>query len=55
MELLALHHQRRDEFAFRYSNRIAVGVNDSEQTQRLVRGEEGKPLTYKQPAGSRAA
>lgn len=48
-------HRYCDEFAFRYSNRIALGVDDAERTKRLVRGAEGKRLTYKQPAGSSAA
>ena len=35
------------EFDFRYSNRIALGINDSERTTRTLRGAEGKRLTYR--------
>ena len=39
------------EFDFRYSNRIALGVDDTERTARAIRGGEGKRLTYR-PARS---
>jgi hypothetical protein len=35
------------EFDFRYSNRIALGVDDVERTTRAVRGIVGKRLTYR--------
>jgi transposase-like protein len=38
-----------NEFDFRYSNRIALGCDDSERTRRAVKGAEGKRLTYRQP------
>ena len=38
-----------DEFDFRYSNRIALGVDDTERATRAVKGAEGKRLTYRQP------
>lgn len=38
-----------DEFAFRYENRK---VSDGERAGMLVRGGDGKRLTYKQPAAS---
>ena len=41
--------QYLDEFDFRYSNRVALGVNDSERTNRAIRGAAGKRLTYRQP------
>ena len=41
-----------DEFAFRYNNRIALGVNDGMRAARIVTGAEGKRLTYKQPSGT---
>jgi transposase-like protein len=37
------------EFDFRYSNRIGLGVDDTERTRRGVKGAEGKRLTYRQP------
>jgi transposase-like protein len=43
-----------DEFAFRYNNRIALGVNDGMRAARIVTGAEGKRLTYKQPSGTSA-
>ena len=35
------------EFAFRYSNRSGLGVNDGERAARLMKGIEGKRLTYR--------
>ena len=43
-------HRYCDEFAFRYSNRAAMGVNDGERAALIILGAEGKRLTYKQPA-----
>lgn len=48
-------HRYCDEFAFRYSNRVALGVSDDERARLLVMAGEGKRLTYKQPSGTRAA
>jgi hypothetical protein len=39
-------HRYLAEFDFRYSNRAALGVNDEERADRLVRGIIGKRLTY---------
>ena len=39
-------HRYLAEFDFRYSNRIALGVNDSERAERLLQGVKGKRLTY---------
>ncbi len=39
-------HRYLAEFDFRYSNRIALGVNDSERAERLLLGVKGKRLTY---------
>ena len=36
------------EFDFRYSNRVALGVDDAERTTRAVKGAEGKRLLYRQ-------
>jgi hypothetical protein len=42
------HLQRYlDEFDFRYSNRAALGVDDSERTRRAIKGGDGKRLTYR--------
>ncbi len=47
------HLQRYlDEFDFRYSNRMALGVDDSERALRAIRGATGKRLTYQ---GTRSA
>lgn len=44
------HLQRYlNEFDFRYSNRVALGVDDMERTYRAIKGAEGKRLTYRQP------
>src|SRR5208282_2977763 len=34
------------EFDFRYNNRIKLGVDDSERTERALKGVKGKRLTY---------
>jgi transposase-like protein len=38
-----------NEFDFRYSNRSALGVEDTERADLAVKGARGKRLTYKQP------
>lgn len=40
-------HRYLAEFDFRYSNRKALGVEDVERANRLVKGIEGKRLTYR--------
>ena len=35
------------EFDFRYNNRIALGVNDQDRAETLLKGVKGKRLTYK--------
>jgi hypothetical protein len=37
------------EFDFRYSNRVALGVNDGERAVLAMKGIEGKRLTYRPP------
>lgn len=37
------------EFDFRYSNRVALGVDDSERTTLALKGAEGRRLTYRRP------
>lgn len=43
------HLQRYlDEFSFRYSNRIGVGIGDDERARLAIKGAAGKRLTYRQ-------
>ncbi len=39
------------EFDFRYSNRTAMGVSDTERAEKALKGIEGKRLTYRQTYG----
>jgi hypothetical protein len=50
------HHLHRyaTEFNFRYSNREALGVDDTTRTVRALKGAEGKRLTYKISVGKAA-
>ncbi len=45
------HHLHRylAEFDFRYNNRVAKGVNDTERAENALKGIVGKRLTYKRP------
>lgn len=44
------HLQRYlDEFSFRYSNRLALGVDDSEHATFAIKGAEGKRMSYRGP------
>ena len=47
----AEHHLQKylNEFDFRYSNRSALGVEDTERANLAVKGARGKRLTYRQP------
>ena len=40
-------HRYLCEFDFRYSNRVKLGVDDTERTRRAIVGAEGKRLTYR--------
>lgn len=40
-------HRYLAEFDFRYSNRIRLGVDDVERTERAIKGVMGKRLTYR--------
>ena len=40
-------HRYLSEFDFRYNNRIAKGVDDSARTVAMLKGAEGKRLTYR--------
>lgn len=42
-------HRYCAEFDFRYSNRVALGVDDLERADRLLMGVKGKRLTYRPP------
>jgi hypothetical protein len=37
------------EFDFRYSNRIALGIHDTERAELAIKGAVGRRLTYRQP------
>ena len=41
-------HRYLSEFDFRYSNRTALGVGDIARASRVLKGAEGKRLTYRQ-------
>jgi len=43
-------HRYLAEFDFRYSNRVALGVNDTERADILLAGIVGKRLTYQTTA-----
>jgi transposase-like protein len=47
-------HRYLAEFDFRYSNRAALGVNDTQRAEQAIRGAVGKRLTYR-TARSKAA
>jgi transposase-like protein len=40
-------HRYLAEFDFRYSNRVRLGINDVERTERALKGIVGKRLTYR--------
>jgi hypothetical protein len=44
-------HRYAAEFDFRYNNRVALGVDDLERTDRAIRGAKGKRLTYRTARG----
>jgi transposase-like protein len=52
----AEHHFQRylDEFSFRYSNRIKLGVDDAERAAIALKNGEGKRLTYRRTDGAEA-
>jgi len=49
------HHLHRyvAEFDFRYSNRMALGVDDTARAEKLLKGAVGKRLTYRRSYGAR--
>jgi transposase-like protein len=42
-------HRYLAEFDFRYSNRIALGVDDQDRADKAIKGMAGKRLTYRGP------
>jgi transposase-like protein len=42
-------HRYLAEFDFRYSNRVARGIDDEERSERALKGISGKRLTYRWP------
>lgn len=48
-------HRYLAEFDFRYSNRVALGVDDQERANRALKGVVGKRLTYRRPDSGLAA
>jgi transposase-like protein len=40
-------HRYAAEFDFRYSNRMALGIDDEQRTERAIRGIIGRRLTYR--------
>jgi len=42
-------HRYVGEFSFRYNNRSALGIEDAERARNVLKGIEGKRLTYRQP------
>jgi hypothetical protein len=40
-------HRYLAEFDFRYSNRIALGIDDEARADRAITGAKGKRLTYR--------
>jgi transposase-like protein len=43
------------EFDFRYNERIALGVNDKERTEKAIKGAVGRRLTYRPLSGAEQA
>ena len=43
-------HRYLSEFDFRYSNRVALGVDYQERAEKALKGITGKRLTYRGPA-----
>jgi ISXO2-like transposase domain len=43
-------HRYLSEFDFRYSNRVALGVDDTARADRALLGVKGKRLTYRTTA-----
>ena len=46
-------HRYLAEFDFRYNNRVRLGVSDEERASLMVKGAQGKRLTYRTTGGAR--
>ncbi len=46
-------HRYLSEFDFRYSNRVALGVNDEARAEKALQGIPGKRLTYRRPRSAK--
>jgi len=44
-----------NEFDFRYSNRVGLGIDDTERAHRAIKGAQGKRLTYRSPRSAQQA
>lgn len=40
-------HRYLAEFDFRYNNRVRLGVSDEERAAKMIKGAQGKRLTYR--------
>ena len=47
-------HRYLAEFDFRYSNRVALGVDDQDRAGKAIKGMVGKRLTYRGPSSVEA-
>ena len=47
-------HRYLAEFDFRYTNRVALGVNDEPRAANMVKGAQGKRLTYRPTSRARS-
>lgn len=45
-------HRYLSEFDFRYSNRVALGVDDQDRADKIIKGMVGKRLTYRSATGA---
>jgi hypothetical protein len=45
-------HRYLSEFDFRFSNRVALGVDDQARAEKALQGITGKRLTYRRPRGT---
>lgn len=48
-------HRYLSEFDFRYSNRVALGIDDTQRTEKAIKATVGKRLLYQATSGREAA